>query len=221
MPRVHIDGDDDDWEWRLAKGVFITLFCSAVVGVILYYAIVQPKNGHLLLTNASIAALNVSTTPSLASNDQGPSFLYLNLHLILFFESQNPNIRSSLHYNQLGATLFFQNFQIGAGSIPGFYQPHKDTRFLQLHIQGQDVPLPSATEGQALHTSLQSNIVHMEVYTIAPGTVQVDHFPVSGSFRLRLYCRLDFNMDGNPHLLSHKCSQHIDDTDDDDDSTQP
>lgn len=179
------------------------------VAVLVLYLVLEPKTPQFSVTGATISTFNVTTQPILASNASPGASLYLNADVTFVVQAQNPNKKIGIFYDAVDVTLFYEGAEIGAGSIPAFYQGHQSTASLDLRMKGEDVALTPSI-GLDLQTSLQSDggSISLEARTIAQVRIKVGSWKSRDS-KFEVDCDVQISNPsaaGNAHLLSKSCT---------------
>ncbi|MCO5571981.1 hypothetical protein L7F22_025741 [Adiantum nelumboides] len=193
-------------------GILCSIFAAIVIilgiAALVLYLVLQPKTPDFSVSDASITSFNLSTQPLSASNAIAGASVYLNADVTFNVSAENPNKKIGIFYDAVDVTLFYDDQNIGQGSIPAFYQGHRNTTLLLLHMKGQDVGLTS-TVGSTLRTTLSvaSNSIFLHARTLAEVRIKVGSWKSRAS-KFQIDCNVEMSNPTapNPRLLSKSCS---------------
>eukprot|EP00250_Pteridium_aquilinum_P008955 c18336_g1_i1 orf=430-1314(+) len=192
------------WLCAVVGGIIFILGIAALV----LYLVLQPKAPDFSVTDATIAAFNLTAAPLSADNTSPGASLYLNADVTFDVRAENPNKKIGIYYDEVDVTLFYEDAKIGTGSIPAFYQGHKNTTLLYLHMKGQDVGLTPSL-GSSLQTTLKNAdaTVLLHSKTLAQVRIKIGSWK-SRAAKFQVDCTVEMSQPTapNPHLLSKSCS---------------
>lgn len=190
-------------------GIIVTILFLLGITALVLYLVLQPKAPSFSVTDASTSLFNLSTQPLQSAPSSG-AFAYLNADVTFTVEAQNPNKKIGIYYDSVDVTLYYDGTQIGNGSLPAFYQGHRNTTNLELEMKGQDVPL-STSIGQALQQSVtdQSNL-SLQVITVTKVRVKVGGWSSGAStFQVKCDVQISNPLAGNVQLISKSCKLKV------------
>ncbi|KAE8666516.1 cactin-like isoform X1 [Hibiscus syriacus] len=122
--------------WTLS----ILLLLIGIIGIIIgiLFLVLRPKLPYYSIDGLEVTQLSLSSNSSLSAN------LHVN------FTARNPNRRIEIYYEGGShITVWYTETQLCRGSIPKFYQGHRNTTVLVLPMSGQ------IQNGAGLLTALQ------------------------------------------------------------------
>eukprot|EP00249_Psilotum_nudum_P015975 c25604_g1_i2 orf=225-998(-) len=131
----------------------LTCLCAGLIAVIailgiavlVFYLVVHPRLPKYSIQSAQIKTFNLT-----------PASQNLDSDVVFTVRARNPNKKIGIYYDDIDVTLYYDDESIGYGSIPAFYQGHKNTTMLEVDIQGENTTLDSDAV-QTLKSSIDDN----------------------------------------------------------------
>lgn len=119
---------------------FLTCLCSLFTVLVLllclvffiFWLVVHPKAPKFDVENVHISGLKLSSSP-------------VTTNITYAIRARNANKRLGFHYDDINVSVEVYGVTIGEGSIPSFYQGHKNTTFLSETISSEGVTFNSET----------------------------------------------------------------------------
>ncbi|KAH7289983.1 hypothetical protein KP509_30G026900 [Ceratopteris richardii] len=178
------------------------------IAALVAYLVLQPKTPDFSVSDATVASFNLTSTPTSPSNAVSGVSQYLNADVTFNVSAENPNKKIGIYYDEVDVTLFYEGEQIGQGSIPAFYQGHRNTTILLLHMVGKDVAMTPAI-GSGLQTALKdsASTVLLHARTLTTVRVKVGGWK-SGASKFEVDCDVEMSNPSapNPRVLNKNCS---------------
>lgn len=162
---------------RFVGGAIAGVLVVAGLAILITWLVILPHKPKYYVDHASVSQFNMTPDGLLNSN--------LNFNI----RTRNSNKKIAIYYYRLQAFLLYEGEQIGWGTLPIFYQGHKNTTVLKTSVIGKEVAL--ATDN-AKDLKLEQQA----------GTLDLD---------LRLYARLRFKVGSwksKHYTMKVKC-QHV------------
>ncbi|KAL3679872.1 hypothetical protein R1sor_022828 [Riccia sorocarpa] len=187
----------------------LACLCSLLVAIIIalgiaalvFYLVVHPKAPKYNVQDVRLASFSVSPA---SSTDLSAGFL-LNAVTTYEVEARNPNGKIGIYYDTINIDVLSEGVSIGAGSIPPFYQGHRNTTLIVRELRASNVPLKSAV-GNALQSAQQSGRIPLYVEVDVRARVKVGSW-TSPHFWVRVRCdvAVNPNVGSGSQVVSKKC----------------
>ncbi|KAH7289982.1 hypothetical protein KP509_30G026800 [Ceratopteris richardii] len=188
--------------------IIVVMICIVALVV---YLILQPKTPNFSVSNASVASFKLSSKPASASNIRPGATQNLNVDVTFNITGKNPNEKIGIDYADVKVILLYEDDQIGQGSIPPFYQGHKNTTSFLLHMMGKDVAMTPAT-GSRLQKTLDNaaGTILLNSQTMAAVRLKIGNWK-SGASNFQINCIAEMTNPSAPNarVLSQSCSFKI------------
>lgn len=123
--------------------IFTILVILLVISTLIFWLAVHPRAPKFDVENVHISGLD-NTSSS------------VNTNITYEIMARNPNKRIGIYYDDINLNVEANGMTIGEGSIPSFYQGHKNTTYLNGDITSQGLELSSETV--ALLTNNPTNV---------------------------------------------------------------
>lgn len=191
--------------------------------VMLFFLVLHPKLPKYTITEGSISqfSMNNSTSTSSSSaaiassilggggaedDDEEAGTVYLNVEMQLRARLRNPNRKIGLDYRELSGRLLYEGVEIGKGSIPAFYQGHKNTTYVWLAMQGENIPLTPSLAKTLANTLSNEESLLLHARAIVVVRLKIGHWK-SPNFKVRVKCTVQLSNPtrGTVRLLHNSC----------------
>ncbi|MCO5592126.1 hypothetical protein L7F22_046121 [Adiantum nelumboides] len=167
------------------------------VAALIIYLALKPKVPKFSVTDAAINEFKLGSSPA-AGPGKDKSDFKVDTDIAFSVEARNPNKKISFYYDDVGVILFYEDQNIGQGSIPAFHQPHKNTTFLSLPIHARQASLTSSS-AVVLQSSLQSDAsIPLQARAVTKARVKVGRWK---SRRRKIHVICTFQL-SNPNTTS-------------------
>ncbi|KAH7440667.1 hypothetical protein KP509_03G004600 [Ceratopteris richardii] len=171
------------------------------------YTVSEGRVTSFSLSNSTSSRANISSLTSLSSSGaEQKRTVYLNAELQLWVRISNPNAMIGIDYRNIDAAFYYEGLELGKGSIPGFYQGHKNTTLVGLTMVGQHVPLSPSFGRRLRQTLADDDSLTLSSRVMVSARVKLGNWE-SGTCRVRIMCRLQISNPtrGGVQLLRNLC----------------
>ncbi|CAM6104722.1 unnamed protein product [Calypogeia fissa] len=185
--------------------LFMAWSCCALVLIIfllgiaalIFYLVVQPRAPKYNVEDVRLS--NFAITPS------GSAGLFqLSATTSYSVVARNPNKHIGIYYDIINIDVQSEGATIGQGSVPSFYQGHKNTTIIAGDLQSGNVPLVSAV-GIALQSAEKNGNIPLVVAVDVRVRVKVGGFKTP-HFWVHVRCNVDVNPNATgSQVLSKTC----------------
>ena len=161
--------------WTLSL-VFLILLIEAAAGIL--YFVFQPKLPKYSIDRLQITQFNLTSNSSLTATFD------------VTITARNPNKKVGVYYEGGShISVWYTGTSLCQGSLPRFYQGHRNTTVLNVVLSGQ------TNDANTLITSLQqqqqqTGIIPLNLRVIQPVRIKLGEFKLM-EVKFRVRCRLD------------------------------
>ncbi|MCO5592962.1 hypothetical protein L7F22_046966 [Adiantum nelumboides] len=173
--------------------------------VLLFFLLLHPKLPKYTITQAEMKKFSMSNITTGAQSAVAGTLL-LNAEVNFLVRLENPNKKIGIDYRSVRAALFYEGLNIGEGSIPRFYQGHRNTTYMELPLVGHNITL-TPTLGTTLRESLANeDSLTLLARVITQVRIKIGHYK-SHTSKVRVKCRIQISNPsrGNVRLLNNSC----------------
>lgn len=175
--------------WICALLAAFLIVCA--IALLVFYLLVQPKVPQYSIDGLSIPRFNVTDLPlNPATKASAADKPYLTSDIQLTINMQNPNKKIGIFYNDVQVYVVYQGVTISKGSIPSFYQGHKNTTTLRLDLQGNDVALKESVGGELEQSLSAKSNIQLQIETQASVAIKVGSLK-SNNVKFRFICQVE------------------------------
>ncbi|XP_061959723.1 NDR1/HIN1-like protein 6 [Populus nigra] len=164
--------------WTLSLLLLLILVIGAVAGIL--YLVFQPKLPKFSIDTLQITRFNLTTNSSLSAT--------FNVTIT----ARNPNKKVGVYYEGGShISVWYTGTNLCQGSLPKFYQGHRNTTVLNVLLSGQ------TDDGNTLLTSLQqqkqqTGIIPLNLKVDQPVRIKLGKLKLM-KVKFRVRCRLDID----------------------------
>ncbi|CAO2814586.1 unnamed protein product [Amaranthus hypochondriacus] len=135
-------------------GGLIIMFILVGLPIIIYYAVVQPKNPTFTLDHASVTKFNLTS----------------DNHLTAFFDlvirANNPNHKMKLKYSRVRVNIFKNKQRLAEDALDKFSQRKRNVTLLRSEVVALDVKLKESP-GSNIRFETESGYINFDVFMTA------------------------------------------------------
>ncbi|KAG0455143.1 hypothetical protein HPP92_024435 [Vanilla planifolia] len=161
----------------LFKLIFSILVTLGITILILWF-LFRPNELKVAVEDATLSSFNLTNSSTLQYN------------LTLSVSIRNPNSRIAIYYDQIQATALYDGSQFGFdGSLPVFFQRHKNTTVLSPRFDGQATDVGAVAETYEREKGEGNFYVHVKVdarIRLKVKFVKVGHFKPKFDCKVKL-----------------------------------
>ncbi|KAH7433679.1 hypothetical protein KP509_07G080900 [Ceratopteris richardii] len=186
-------------------GFVLTLVILIGVLVGVFFLVFHPKLPKYTVTNATLRRFELNNATS-NSNGSPQGTVFLTAELDLTVQMKNPNKKIGIDYRSIHAAFFYDSLDIGEGSIPGFYQGHKNTTDVNLVMMGRDIPLTPTFASELSRTLANDDSLTLHTRAIVRLRIKLGRWKLH-TWKVRIKCGLQISNPtrGNVRLLHNSC----------------
>lgn len=180
--------------------VIITLIIVILgIAAAVFYLVVRPKAPKYNVQDVRLSNFSITPTGSLSSG-----LFQLSATTTYSVEARNPNKHIGIYYDTMNILVQSEGANIGKGSVPSFYQGHRNTTIIAGQLKSENVPLVS-TVGDALQSAQRNGKIPLKVSVDVRVRVKVGSFKTP-HFWVHVRCNVDVNPTATgSQVLSKSC----------------
>ncbi|KAI5073856.1 hypothetical protein GOP47_0011869 [Adiantum capillus-veneris] len=194
------------WRCCCCVGAIVGTFVVFLgILVLLFFLVLHPKLPKYTITQAKMTKFSMSNSTT-AAEAEAAGALFLNAEVQLMVKMSNPNKKIGIDYRSIRAALFYEGLEIGEGSIPRFYQGHRNISYVELPMVGHNITLTPS-----LGATLQARLTNDDSLTFHARTIVHVRIKIgswtSHTSKVRVKCHLQISNPtrGNVQLLDDGC----------------
>lgn len=179
-------------------GLLVALILAIGIAVLVFFLVVHPKAPKYNVMDVRLQSFSVSPA------SDGSTFV-LNALTTYEVEARNPNRKIGIYYDTINIDVLSEGVVIGEGSIPPFYQGHRNTTVIIGDLRASNVPLES-TVGNSLLNAQRSGRIPLYVAVDVRARIKIGSWR-SPHFWVRVRCDVSVNPDvaSGSQVVSKKC----------------
>eukprot|EP01018_Ginkgo_biloba_P022433 Gb_27157 [translate_table: standard] len=175
--------------------LFTLILIVAIVGVI-FYLVFQPRIPKYSVEDIQITGFNID-----------PSDTSVDSQFDVTVRARNPNKKIGIYYlKHSHLKVYYEDTKLCSGSLPVFYQGHKNTTILQVNLTGNNVVITSDHYSR-LQTQIQEGSIPLVLKGDVPVKIKVGRLKLMKiTFRFRCKLTVDnLTPNGNVRITSKSC----------------
>ncbi|KAJ4961638.1 hypothetical protein NE237_021548 [Protea cynaroides] len=176
--------------WTISLLILLVIIIAAVLGIL--YLVFQPKIPKYSIDGLTITDFSINTNMSLSAE------------FIVRLTIYNPNKKIGIYYeNGSNLTAWYTSTKLCEGSLPKFYQGHKNTTVLDVELTGQIQN--GTTVLQALSEQQQTGSIPLILDAKVPVRVKLGKLKLM-KVKPHIRCNLEVDSLTENNLISIKSS---------------